>query len=107
MEAGETIKEALYREVFEETGLVVKSVVKELLTVQWTDDQRGERWAQIGFLVMVEELVSVRLDPEEHDEWRWATKAEAETLSHLPGQAKLREAAFRAQAELEAHNSQP
>ncbi|KAK4619499.1 hypothetical protein CLAFUW4_11202 [Fulvia fulva] len=101
MEAGETIREALCREVFEETGLEVKSVVQRLLDVRWFHKDSGDRWVQMGFLVTVESTEEVRLDPEEHDDWMWSSKDGAERLPHLSGQAQLWEAAFRAQAGLE------
>lgn len=102
MKPGETIREAVYREIFEETGLTVQFVLKELVTVRWVDDQSGDQWVQMGFLVTVEQSADVRLDPEEHSDRTRRSRDEVDELPHLPGQAKLWEAAFSAQAELAA-----
>ena len=64
VEAGEDLLTALAREVQEETGLIVKSVLKYLGSFDHTSSS-GERSRHFNFLVEVEES-EIKLSPTEH-----------------------------------------
>ncbi|KAF2210559.1 hypothetical protein CERZMDRAFT_91099 [Cercospora zeae-maydis SCOH1-5] len=94
VDPGETIREGLVREVFEETGLHVLEVVGKLSETDWTS-QRGSRWLQYSYVVRVRQPTEVRLDPIEHAEWRWCVEAELSELLRLPNQKRLMAEAFK------------
>ncbi len=49
VEAGETVPEALYREIFEETGLRVTAIQHMAYCVHIEDERRGERAIAVAF----------------------------------------------------------
>ncbi|CAK1360395.1 unnamed protein product [Cercospora beticola] len=94
VDPGETIREGLIREIFEETGLHVVEVVGKLAETPWTS-QRGQSWLQYSYVVRVQQPAEVRLDPVEHAEWRWSFEEELEELLRLPNQKRLMAEAFK------------
>ncbi|KAF2748631.1 hypothetical protein M011DRAFT_400032 [Sporormia fimetaria CBS 119925] len=76
----ETILHALVREVQEETELKVTRVVRKAAEFGWEDyskrRQRHEVWWKLIFEVEVEQGVSVKLDPIEHQDYVFATEEE-------------------------------
>ncbi|KAI5360627.1 putative NUDIX hydrolase domain-containing protein [Septoria linicola] len=93
VDPGETIRQGLVREVFEETGLTVREVVGKLSEVSWTSP-KGVAWQQFSYVVTVQQPVEVRLDPVEHAEWRWSKEEDVPVMDRLPNQKKLMAEAF-------------
>lgn len=84
IEAGETPEQAVIREIFEETGLVVEN--PELLGVYTGSWDRGE-YIQQNFLLgyrVTAPSQDVRLEPKA-DNYAWVTKEEFSTYDHLDG----------------------
>ncbi|ROW17694.1 hypothetical protein VPNG_00979 [Cytospora leucostoma] len=79
---GETILDALAREVWEESGLKVKKMeaaVREGEDVGAGDifnATRGRVFSKFTFVVEAENSSEVRLDPNEHQDYVWATEEE-------------------------------
>ena len=65
----------------EETGLVLKRVLSEFEQMEWTDGHGGTH-VQLNFVVEVltREDRCIRLNADEHDEWKWADEAEVKRL---------------------------
>ena len=63
------MRQAISRELVEETGLVLKRVLSEFEQMEWTDAS-GSRHVQLNFVVEVLEIDDgcVRLNADEHDE---------------------------------------
>ena len=86
---GETIGEALARELFEETSLTLSSVLAEIPEITYTTEkvvirdggevQIVQTACQLNFAVEVADEV-VKLNEEELSEWKWATVEEMTTL---------------------------
>ena len=99
VDPGETIRQGLIREIFEETGLTVQGVVGKLSEVNWTSP-KGQAWKQYTYVVTVRQPVEIRLDPVEHGEWRWSLEKDVAGLSpRLPNQVKLMAEAFKFERE--------
>lgn len=88
VDPGENILEGVAREAREETGLVVARI-RELVAHDEADESgegleggylfqttRGKRIVKFTFLVEIMESSSVRLEPEEHVDYVWATEGE-------------------------------
>lgn len=58
VENGETLPEALYREIYEETGLKLCGIMHMAYTVHIEDERRGERAVAVAFDVMWEGLLN-------------------------------------------------
>ncbi|KAL8932443.1 MAG: hypothetical protein Q9211_006309 [Gyalolechia sp. 1 TL-2023] len=92
-----TILHSLAREVFEETGLRLTRVVRQAgQGIEWTENKNGKecKWLKLTFEIEVAEIgsstipvdegnvekylesIPVELDPEEHQEYAWATEKE-------------------------------
>ncbi len=69
VEPGETLREALAREVWEETGLRIKAARPFLF--DFTYPSRRGVTLQLNFLVDVPDDLPVRVDPAEHESFRW------------------------------------
>lgn len=73
-ETQESVLDGTVRELWEESGLVAKKVVRQVGEVgQWMD--RGKLWNKFSFEVVVEEG-EVVLDEDEHQDFEWATEEE-------------------------------
>jgi 8-oxo-dGTP pyrophosphatase MutT (NUDIX family) len=73
VEDGETIEEGGLREAIEETGLAIEGIVdiKGLgLTYEFTDS-RQRKVHEESFLIILDEKWSVKIDPHEHQAFKW------------------------------------
>jgi 8-oxo-dGTP diphosphatase len=69
VEAGESLGDALAREVREETGLAAQSTGEFLFSFYY--DSRKGRTIQLNYQVTVGPAPRVVVDPQEHDGYRW------------------------------------
>lgn len=102
MESGDaTVLRALVREVWEETGLRVKSVDQQIWHANGSDQEgemtfkgkSGERWCKLNYLVecLTEKELNgevdvdyrVVLDDKEHQDWGWFTREEMEKIKFI------------------------
>jgi 8-oxo-dGTP diphosphatase len=80
VESGETLEEALYREVQEETGWRVSVVIGVVGEYAYTGNDGIER-VETDYLVRVDgDLARPRLEAGKHTEFRWLTESEIEVL---------------------------
>jgi len=77
VEYGETIEEAVKREILEETGIITK-VTKFLELTQIIDKEKGNHWIALGYLAKYISGEPKNLEPEKHNEVKWFS------LSKLP-----------------------
>ncbi|MEO3745272.1 NUDIX domain-containing protein [Plantactinospora sp. B5E13] len=95
LEAGETVEEALFREVTEETGWHVSLVLGLVGEYTYTGTDGIDR-IETDFLVRVDgDLSRPRLEPGKHTEFRWLTEAEIGVLDEhrQPGDGVIRQIA--------------
>ena len=67
---GETVEQAVEREVEEETGIKVK-VLRFLEITQIIDKENNKHWIALGFLAKHIEGEPKNLEPEKHDDIKW------------------------------------
>jgi 8-oxo-dGTP pyrophosphatase MutT (NUDIX family) len=94
VDPGETLREGLAREVFEESGLTVTEVTTKLTERPFTGS-KGDKWKQYCYVVKVKQPPEVKLDPVEHQEWRWCGEEEVKGLDRLGNMTLLMDEAFR------------
>ncbi len=82
MKTGETEKEALLREIKEETGIDI-SFSKILLIKNWQMDKNGVKIDGKDFLCILDKPQEVELS-EEHTDARWLTKKEIDASREIP-----------------------
>ena len=71
VEEGESLRDALHREVEEETGLKIKRIGRHLGNFDY-ESKGGEVTRQFNFAVEVEETVKIELS--EHEQYLWYGK---------------------------------
>lgn len=69
VDTGETIEQGAIRELFEETGLVVESVIDSFEGFDYTTPNKP-KVRQVNYKVTVKPG-DIQLEPTEHDEYRW------------------------------------
>jgi 8-oxo-dGTP diphosphatase len=80
VESGETLEEALYREVQEETGWRVSVVIGVVGEYAYTGND-GIARVETDYLVRVDgDLARPQLEAGKHTEFRWLTESEIEVL---------------------------
>ena len=75
VEAGEDLLTALAREVQEETGLLVTSVLEYLGSFDWMSSS-GKKTRHFNFFVQVEDG-EIKLNPTEHQAYYWVALSDA------------------------------
>lgn len=66
---GETIDEALAREIYEETGLIISRIVTYSNSFDYTSGS-GKKSRQYNFIIEIEDG-EITLNPAEHSEYKW------------------------------------
>lgn len=95
VEPGESPRAALDREVHEETGWRVGTVLAELPTWTWTGNDGLPRVEHDYLVTVVGDLAAPRLDTAEHTGYRWLAEAELPVLDDDPSLIRqLADAAF-------------
>jgi len=87
VDSGESLTEALKREVLEETNLVIKEIVGLSDTFDYKS-KSGVKTRQFNFVVLVEDVNKLRLNPEEHDLFEWIQFKDIETSEILDDMMK-------------------
>jgi 8-oxo-dGTP pyrophosphatase MutT (NUDIX family) len=86
VEPGESVDEALHREVFEETGWQISCILGAAGEVAYRGDDGLDR-VEHDFLVRVDgDLGRPTLESGKHTEWRWISEADLDLNEHrAPG----------------------
>lgn len=84
-----TLLDSVARELFEETGLVAKRIVRLIDTADFVG-RRGDKWRKFNFEVEVEDTQEVVLQPAEHDEFVWMSSEEFDRQMELGEKGWLR-----------------
>ena len=82
VEAGETISEALVREIKEETGIDISSC-KILPIKNWTLKENGTKFGGTDFLCVLENHQKIKLSPE-HVRAKWFSEKEIMENEEVP-----------------------
>ena len=83
VESGETLEEALKREVEEETGWTIRSIGRQVKEFHWEAEEYGvvKKKVEFDFLVTVEgSLNNPRLEQQKHDKYYWLKPEEVSML---------------------------
>ena len=80
VEQKETVRQAIDRETFEETGLAVDTVIGGISDFQWTSRPSGKQSLQLNYAATVKEPIIIKLRAEEHSDWQWISEAEISSL---------------------------
>lgn len=75
-DADETVLASAVRELWEESGLVATEVVAQVGEGWSWKEGESKVWFKASFLVEVESTDGVKLDPEEHQNFLWASEEE-------------------------------
>ncbi len=87
-EKDETAWQTAIREIFEETGLRIKTLYSADFINTFYEARRDTIMLLPVFVAFVEENQEVRLSPTEHDEYKWLTYDEALTYLEFDAQKK-------------------
>lgn len=99
VDPGETILDGVAREVLEESGLAVTEIVELIEQLEHDDwetveggylfhTRRKARIVKFTFVVEVEDVNTLKLDPNEHQDYVWATEAECRAKRAVRTEAK-------------------
>jgi len=75
VEKGETLENALFREIKEETGLIAKEVGEYIGSFDYIS-KNEEKTRQFNFAVMVKDFLEIKLS--EHESFAWIGESETE-----------------------------
>ena len=84
VEADETIRQVIEQETHDETGLKIERVIGDFKEVHWQSPS-GKENVQLNLVVEVKDTEGVRLNPDEHSQWRWVNERDAMEL-HCTGE---------------------
>ena len=80
LETGETILQALEREITEETGWSLRQILGHVLSFDW--EAGGEEKREFAFLLTVSgDLNKPKLEKEKHSSYLWIKESEIEILA--------------------------
>jgi 8-oxo-dGTP pyrophosphatase MutT (NUDIX family) len=97
LEVGETLEEALAREIQEETGWVLRRIGVQLADWEWEYDGVVRR--EVDYLVEVDgDLMTPRLEDGKHDRYAWVGRDNLELMmqGRSDGDCRLRDIVARA-----------
>ncbi|KAL9061338.1 MAG: hypothetical protein Q9162_000212 [Coniocarpon cinnabarinum] len=77
--ADANVQHTVARELYEETGLKLTSVIKRMCDMTWVGDS-GKTSVQLNYEVTVENDENIRLCAEEHDDFMWASMENVEKV---------------------------
>lgn len=80
VERGESMPEALAREIAEETGWRLTAILAELDHLVWTPDDGVQRHESDYLVRVAGDLSAPRLEPGKHTEFRWIGEQELDLL---------------------------
>jgi 8-oxo-dGTP pyrophosphatase MutT (NUDIX family) len=82
---GEDIVEGLKREIMEEHGMRI-SVGDSFAVFTYHNEIKGSHSVEaVYFATFLDPIENVRLNPEDHSEYRWATESDIEGITELSG----------------------
>lgn len=90
LEPNENDEQAIKREFQEETNLKIK-VVKKYFSFEY--DYAGNKAIENDYIVESDNL-EIKIDPNEHTEYRWVTRPEVKALKMSPGMRRSVEKVF-------------
>ena len=80
LEKGESIAQALKREIFEESSWILQKIIGHILTFDWQAGGKEKR--EFAFLVKVRgNLDAPKLEKDKHSNYRWLSQDEIEILA--------------------------
>lgn len=85
IDAGESYEEGAIREVIEETGLKPESMI-HFIDLQLSHefiDQRKRDVHEKSYLLLVDHLYKVKIDPHEHQDHKWVKEISRNSVLHL------------------------
>ncbi len=88
------VRHTVDRETQEETGLIVEEVLGEFEELYWESKKSGKQNVQLNYAVTVKEGMPIKLNPDEHSDWLWATEDQIETLLMTPAMLKVLKDSF-------------
>ncbi len=92
VEEGESLEQAALREAQEETGIAISGGIYSIGR-PFEFESRGQKIREYSFALDVSEqgsfLVSVKVDPSEHVDFKWVSAQDASSLLGYPSNAKI------------------
>lgn len=71
------------RELFEETGLIIKKFISQLEIINFNTNSNQKKCRQYAFIILPIKK-DIILNPNEHSEYKWVSSAELENLYIFP-----------------------
>ena len=98
-ETGETLSEGAKRELYEETGYSPLNLIKTDISYaipmedRWKDiyPEGTEEIPEYLFIALIHQPISPKIDPAEHNDWKWCSYEEAMNLLSLDDNKKALE----------------
>jgi 8-oxo-dGTP pyrophosphatase MutT (NUDIX family) len=94
VEPGETVRDTVIRETLEETGLEVDGILGEFDELHWESRSKKQSNLQFNYAVTVKEPMEIRLNPEEHTDFKWIVEDDVDDLLMTPAMNKVLKDSF-------------